>query len=159
MKKSISHLFFTFFILLSCAKNQTDVPIFSYSLSNNKIEKLTLNSLHHKEIIAFNYLHPTDTVKNVDLRYFLEKDILMINLDTFLPTKKMYNSKSLDFKIYQTTSNITKQRSLVFHKDYGLLANLALGEDYLFLKDSLSETENKAIFKEIFLELNKITIK
>ncbi len=150
MKKSFSYLFFIIFILLSCTKDQANVPIFSYSLSNNKIEKLILNSLHHKEIIAFHYLHPTDTVKNVDLRYHIEKDILMVNSDTFLPTKKMYNSKSLDFKIYQLKSNKSHGRSLVFNAQYGLLANLALGADYLFLKDSLSETENKVIFKKYF---------
>jgi len=90
------------------------------------------------------------------LKYNVEGNFLISDFDTFLATKKVYNSKSLEFNIYQRKE--INNRTLFFNKKYGLLSSIAYGTDFLFLKDSISVNTKELIFKELFLNLNKINI-
>ncbi|QTE23013.1 hypothetical protein [Polaribacter cellanae] len=156
MKKVILYAVFFSLIILSCKKQEVDLPIFSYSLLKHDVKNFKLHINEKKSTIYYEYLHQKDTIKKILLKYNSDKDILISDLDTFHFNKKVYNSKSLKFKFYQRKENTSHNRFLVFNENYGLLANLAYGADCLFLKDSISITDKELLFKELFLQLNKI---
>ena len=54
---------------------------------------------------------------------------------------------------------ILNNYNLFFNTKYGLLSSITFGGDYLFLKDSIALNTKELIFKELFLNLNKINIK
>ncbi|TMM31469.1 hypothetical protein FDT66_05770 [Polaribacter aestuariivivens] len=156
MKKVIVSIVFISLLIFSCKRKQVDVPIFSYSILNDSVKNFKLNINEKQATIYYEYLHQNDSIKKLYLTYNNDKDILISNLDTFHFNKKTYNSKSLQFKFYQKKEINNHNRSLVFNENYGLLANLAYGSDYLFLKDSISKTDKKLLFKALFYDLNKI---
>ncbi|MDP5105983.1 MAG: hypothetical protein NWQ31_07415 [Polaribacter sp.] len=142
--------------VISCAKEEKNIPIFGYSLHNDKIQKLKLNRIQKNNIKYFEYINSNDSIKDLKVIFNPEKDFLLVDMDTFYVTKNRYNSKVLEFKMYQTKENKSHNRTLVFNDTYGLLASLANGADFIFLKDSVSSNDRTIIFKEIFLDLNKI---
>lgn len=147
---------FGFLILFFFACEEQNQTIFLHFLYTEKVEKLTLHINKENECVTYNYLHKNDSIKNIEVKYHLKKDVLTIDKDTFLSTFKRYVTKNYDFKMYQKNEIKSHQRTLVFHKKYGLLCNTGFGADFLFFKDSLQLPETKMIFKEIILELNKI---
>ena len=147
------------FFLISCGRKEKNSPVYGYSLQADSIKKFTLNSIKKEGLINFEYRNQIDSLSNIDLKYNLEGNFLIADFDTFLATEKVYNSKSLDFRIYQIKEIKSHNRTLFFNTKYGLLSSIAFGADYLFLKDSISFTTKELIFKELFLELNKINIK
>lgn len=146
------------FFIFSCGRKENNITIFSYSLSHNKIQNLKLNINKSNDIFDFEYLNSKDSTRRLRLKYNLEKDVLISDFDTFLPTIKTYQSQDLVYKIYQTKVVRSHNRTLVFNKDYGLLANITYGANSVFLKYSLSKNKTDLIFKEVFLSLNKINI-
>ncbi|QTD37772.1 hypothetical protein JL193_00205 [Polaribacter batillariae] len=156
MKKVILRTVFISLLIFSCKRKQVDIPIFSYSILNDSVKNFKLNVNEKEPIIHYEYFHQKDTIKRLFFKYNSDKDLLISNLDTFYFNKKTYNSKSLQFKFYQKKEINSHKRFLVFNKNYGLLANLAYGSDYLFLKDSISEMDKKLLFKALFYDLNKI---
>ncbi|WP_397446250.1 hypothetical protein [Polaribacter sp. R77954] len=153
MKKQLIILWFVIGIISCQEKNQT---IFLHALHTEKVEKLNLKIDKKGEFTSYNYVHQKDTLNNIDLKYYTKEDVLMIEKDTFLVTKKKYVTKNYDYKMYQKNEMNTPLRTLVFDKKYGLLCSTGFGADFLFFKDSLPLPETKLIFKQIILELNKI---
>ena len=149
-------LLFVIIFVVSCAKEENNIPIFGYSLQHNKVQKLKLIIKELDSSKEFDYVNATDSIKNIKIIYNLEKDFLLSEIDTFYVIKNIYNSKNLVFKMYQSKEIKSHNRTLVFNKDYGLLASLAIGADFIFLKDSIANIESTEVFKEIFLDLNKI---
>ena len=96
-------------------------------------------------------------MKNINLQHHLKKDILITATDTFYPTKTYYKSKNYDFKLYQN-KQIENNTTLVFNTDYGLFATLVYEANFLFLKDSITETDKEIIYKQLFLNLNTINL-
>ena len=142
--------------LVSCGRKESNIPIYGYSLHKDSIKKITLNIIKKEGLINFEYRREVDSLISLDLKYNVEGNFLISDLDTFLATKKVYNSKSLEFNIYQRKE--INNRTLFFNKKYGLLSSIAYGTDFLFLKDSISVNTKELIFKELFLNLNKINI-
>lgn len=157
MKKIFFYIIVSF-ILVSCNRSQNNIPIFLHALSKKNIEKFTLKSIQREGFISFNYLQKKDTIKNIDLKYMKEKDIIITNLDTFITTKKHYKSKTLSYTIYKHKLHKSHNRFLVFNKNYGLFANLASGANFLFLRDTISSYTKGVIFKELFLQVHKINV-
>ncbi|MHB0755760.1 hypothetical protein [Polaribacter sp. M15] len=153
MKKQLIILLMLVCMISCTEKNQT---VFLHTLNTEKIEKLNLNIDNKDDFIAYNYIHKNDTIKNINLKYYSKKDMLMIEKDTFLITNKRYITKNYDYKMYQTNEMKTHLRTLIFHKKYGLLCSTGFGADFLFFKDSLQLPETKMIFKQIILALHKI---
>ena len=58
--------------------------------------------------------------------------------------------------MYQGKEVKGAKKILVFNEKYGLLASLAIGENYLFLKDSITATTKEVLYKELYIELNKV---
>tara|TARA_B100000809_G_scaffold2651_1_gene3026 strand:+ start:25690 stop:26163 length:474 start_codon:yes stop_codon:yes gene_type:complete len=142
--------------LVSCGRKESNIPIYGYSLHKDSIKKITLNIIKKEGLINFEYRREVDSLISLDLKYNVEGNFLISDFDTFLATKKVYNSKSLEFNIYQRKE--INNRTLFFNKKYGLLSSIAYGTDFLFLKDSISVNTKELIFKELFLNLNKINI-
>ena len=142
--------------LVSCGRKESNIPIYGYSLHKDSIKKITLNIIKKEGLINFEYMREVDSLISLDLKYNVEGNFLISDFDTFLATKKVYNSKSLEFNIYQRKE--INNRTLFFNKKYGLLSSIAYGRDFLFLKDSISVNTKELIFKELFLNLNKINI-
>ncbi|WP_299665780.1 hypothetical protein [uncultured Polaribacter sp.] len=158
MKRVSFYVLLLSFFMFSCDRNKSNIPIFSYKLQKEGVQKLKLGINEKENQINFEYLHEKDTVKEIFLKYNPEIDVLILELDTFQHIDKSYDSKSLNFKMYQSKNSKEQDRSLVFNSKYGLLASLAYGADFLFLKDSVSTNDKELIFKGIFLEMNKIHI-
>jgi hypothetical protein len=144
--------------LVSCGTKERNIPIYRYSLHKDSIKKITLNIIKEEGFINFKYRHELDSLINLDLKYNLEGNFLISDFDTFSATKKVYNSKSLEFKIYQIKEINSHNHTLFFNEKYGLLSSIAYGADFLFLKDSIYANTKELIFKELFLNLNKINI-
>jgi len=142
--------------LVSCGRKQSNIPIYGYSLHKDSIKKITLNIFKKEGLINFKYRREVDSLISLDLKYNVEGNFLISDFDTFLATKKVYNSKSLEFNIYQRKE--INNKTLFFNNKYGLLSSIAYGTDFLFLKDSISVNTKELIFKELFLNLNKINI-
>jgi hypothetical protein len=158
MKNVKFYVLVVIFVFFSCESEQNNISVFSYSLQNESIQKLKLNTNKKGDFKIFKYQYSQDSIKSIDLKYNLDRDFLITGIDTFLVQKNTYNSKSLAFKMYQTKEVTSHNRTLVFNENYGLLASLAVGADFIFLKDSLANKDKNVIFKEIFLNLNKVNM-
>ena len=140
--------------LTSC--NEKSKVVYLHTLQTEKIEELALQIDKNTETIEYTYLHQSGSTKNMVLKYQPKKDILNIDKDTFLASPKKYETKQYEYKMYQKKDLKSHNRTLVFHKKYGLLCSTGYKADFLFFKDSLQLPETKMIFKEIILELNKV---
>jgi len=158
MKSVKFYLLVIVFVALSCESEQKNVSVFRYSLQNDSIQKLKLNTNNKPDLKIFKYELLQDSLKNTDFKYNLERDYLIFDIDTFIVQENTYKSKSFEFKMYQTKEVTSQNRTLVFNENYGLLASLAIGADFIFLKDSIANKDKNVIFKEIFLNLNKVNI-
>ena len=158
MKKIFLSTLLISLILFSCEKKENNIPIYSYSLLTDNVKSFKLKISEKESTIGFEYLHENDSIRRLYLKYNKKNDVLISRFDTFHSSKKTYKFKKVNFKIYQRKVVQSHNRSLVFNERYGLLSNLAYGADYLFLKDSISKIDKEVLFKELFLQLNKINI-
>jgi len=156
------NVFFYFLLIIlfiiSCGRNEKDIPIYSYSLATDSVHNFNLNSNTKNIRTNFEYLHKKDTLRNLSIVYDNELDVLIYGSDTLQSTNRIYNAKSLKFKYYRKKAAVNHHRFLVFNEKYGLLSNLAYGANYLFLKDSISKSDKELVFKKLFLQVNKINI-
>ena len=140
----------------SCSKKQQDVPVFKYSLEQRDPEYYLLNSDLSDGLAVFEYINVKDARQKLDLKFIIEKAALNLNRETYALTPKTYSSASLDFKMYQKKDVKNNISTLVFHKDYGLLASVSAKTNFVLLKDTITVLEKEVFFKELFINLNKI---
>tara|TARA_B110000091_G_scaffold180226_1_gene196938 strand:- start:1488 stop:1967 length:480 start_codon:yes stop_codon:yes gene_type:complete len=158
MKKIAFYSVLASLLVFSCSRKENNVSIFVYSLDKDSVKNMFLDIDKKGLVYSFDYSQTKDSINNLSLRYNPKKEVLIYDLDTFFSIKNAFNSKSYEFKMYQTKEIKSHKRTLVFNTDYGLFATLAYGADFLFLKDSISKSDSNIIFKGIILELNKINI-
>jgi hypothetical protein len=144
--------------IYSCGNNNTSETIFLHSLQNDKIEKLSFTKIKNEALIEYNYTNDKDSIKNIFLKYDSNKNVLISDLDTFLITNKIFKTKKVNFGMYQSREIKSHYRTFVFNEDYGLFATLGYGANFLFLKDSTSAIQREIIYKQLFLNLNEISI-
>lgn len=154
MKNLMCSLFLIIFIFISCGENEKNIPIYGYQLGQSKIQKLKLNIHKTDPFITFAYAQKNDSLKNINLKYDVQKDIIIAALDTFYKTDKIYPSKSLKYKMYQLKKDETRLKTFVFHENYGIIASLGFGIDQIFLKDSVTPIVKEFIFKDLFINVN-----
>ena len=140
----------------SCSKKQQDVPVFKYALEQKDSEYYVLNSELNNGVAVFKYVNAKDILQNLDLKFIIEKESLNLNQETYTITSKTYNSASLEFKMYQKKDVKNNISTLVFNKDYGLLASVSAKANFVLLKDTVTALEKEVFFKELFINLNKI---
>ena len=92
----------------------------------------------------------------LDLKFIIEKESLNLNQETYTITSKTYSSASLEFKMYQKKDVKNNISTLVFNKEYGLLASVSAKANFVLLKDTVTALEKEVFFKELFINLNKI---
>ena len=140
----------------SCSKKQQDVPVFKYALEQKDSEYYLLNSDLKNGVAVFKYANANDVPQNLDLKFNIEKESLNLNQETYTLTLKTYSSSSLEFKMYQKKDVKNNISTLVFNKDYGLLASVSAEANFVLLKDTITALEKEMFFKELFINLNKI---
>jgi len=144
--------------IFSCDDSTTSETIYLHSLQNNKIEKLSFNKIKNDGLIEYSYTNDKDAIKNIFLKYDKNKNVLITDLDTFLVTNKSFKTKKVNFEMYQSKEIKSHNTTFVFNEDYGLFATLGYGANFLFLKDSTSANQKEIIYKQLFLNLNKINV-
>lgn len=147
------------FILYSC--NQKEIVLeklyVHQSVSNELTYKhsLLLNIEDKDSVIDYTYL-AKDSIKNLRFRYHVKKDILLVN-NVFIPTNKKFLLKDKEFKIYSYSENnsTSHPRFILFRKEYGIMANVAYGADFIFMKDSIIRIRDLNIFDKIISKINE----
>ena len=116
---------------------------------------LLLNIEDKDSVIDYTYL-AKDSVKNLRFRYHVKKDILLLN-NVFIPTNKKFLLKDKEFKIYSDSENnsTSHPRFILFRKEYGIMANVAYGADFIFMKDSIIKIKDLNIFNKIISKINE----
>jgi len=143
-------------LFFSCSKKQQDIPVYKYALEQKYSEYYVLNSYLKNGIAVFKYANTNDVLQNLDLKFNIEKESLNLNQETHTLTLKTYSSASLEFKMYQKKDVKNNISTLVFNKDYGLLASFSAKANFVLLKDTVTALEKEVFFKELFINLNKI---
>ena len=114
--KNINTICILFVLLIvSCTEKERNIPVFVYALEKNEVEKYVLKIHRDKTIINFEYLNLKDSTNKLDLKYVIKKELLKSNFETFFPTNKTYNSKSLKFDMFRTKES---KNTLFFNKNY-----------------------------------------
>jgi hypothetical protein len=97
-----------------------------------------------------------DSQKNISFSYHVNKDVLLLD-GAFIATNKKFLLNDKEYKIYSglefnSTSN---PRFILFRKEYGILANVAYGADFIFMKDSIIGIRDLNIFNKILSKINE----
>jgi hypothetical protein len=145
-----------FFLCCSCGSEGENDLTFKYALETNKVEKYLLNTKKNDSIFYYEYRNLNDTLPLYDFDYILDKEQLQLKDKTFLYAKENYNSGSYKFKIFQIKGSNTGMRTLVFNQNYGLLASVEFGANFIFSKDSLTPKIKELTFKKIFRSINNL---
>jgi hypothetical protein len=145
-----------FFLCCSCGSEEENVLTFKYALETNKVEKYLLNTQKNDSIFQYEYRNLNDTLPLYNFDYMLDKEQLQLKDKTFLAAKENYNSGSFKFKIFQIKDSNTGIRTLVFNENYGLLASVEFGENFIFSRDSLTPKIKELTFKKIFRSINNL---
>jgi hypothetical protein len=156
MKNPYFYALSLFFLCCSCGSEVENVLTFKYALETNKVEKYLLNTQKNDSIFYYEYRNLNDSLPLYDFDYILDKEQLQLKDKTFLSAKENYNSGSFKFKIFQIKGSNTGIRTLVFNENYGLLASVEFGENFIFSKDSLTPKIKELTFKKIFRSINNL---
>ena len=159
--KVLKCLFFVFLVISLSCKNDIknmDGPILGYLLRNDEVNNFTVSINKNNELIEYNYIHNKDHFRKINLKYNEENDFLISGSDTLNSINCSYRFKSSEFKMYQIKEKRSHISTFVFNNEYGVLAKLGSKSHLLLLKDSLSKIDKEVLFKELFLQLNKINI-
>jgi hypothetical protein len=158
MKYTYFYFLSLFFLLSSCDRKEENVLIFKYALETDTCEKYVLNTKKNDSIFYFQYRNLKDTGSLYDLNYIVGKEQLKLQSKTFLATEENYNSESFKFNIFEIKDSNTVLRTLVFNENYGLLASIGFGENFIFSKDSITPKIKELTFKKIFRSINNLKV-
>ena len=145
--------------LFSCdQKELISEKLYVHQFVSNELvyrHSLVLTIEPKDSVINYSYL-AKDSQKNISFSYHVNKDVLMVD-DTFIPTNKKFLLNDKEYKIYSglefnSTSN---PRFILFKKEYGILANVAYGADFIFMKDSIIGIRDLNIFNKIVSKINE----
>jgi hypothetical protein len=106
-------------------------------------------------VINYSYL-AKDSQKNISFSYHVNKDVLLLD-GAFIPTNKKFYLDDTEYKIYNYSENNSNShpRFILFRKEYGILANVAYGADFIFMKDSIIGIRDLNIFNKIISKINE----
>jgi len=155
MKLSDIFLLIIVFFLVSCNKKNNE-KVIVFNVVTNKNFNLSLSIKNKDTIIDYKYLYK-EKIKNLGFRYYIKKDVLVGDDIFFLKNKKI-NYKNIDFKLYGLSVGnglVSHPRMIFFNKEYGILANVAYGDSFLFLKDSISKLEREQLFNKIISKIEE----
>jgi len=158
MKYTYFYFLSLFFLVSSCDRKEENVLIFKYALETDTTEKYVLNTKKNDSIFYFQYRNLNDMGSLYDLNYIVDKEQLKLQSKTFLATEENYNSESFKYNIFEIKDSNTVLRTLVFNENYGLLASIGFGENFIFSKDSITPKIKELTFKKIFRSINNLKV-
>ena len=158
MKYTYFYFLSLFFLLSSCDGKEENILIFKYALETNTTQKYVLNTKKTDAILYFQYRNLKDTGSLYDLNYIVGKAQLKLQSKTFLATEENYNSENFKFNIFQIKASNTVLRTLVFNENYGLLASIGFGENFIFSKEAITPKIKELTFKKIFRSINNLKV-
>jgi hypothetical protein len=158
MKYTYFYFLSLFFLVSSCDRKEENVLIFKYALETDTTEKYVLNIKKNDSIFYFQYRNLNDTGSLYDLNYIVGKEQLKLQSKTFLATEENYNSERFKYNIFEIKDSNTVLRTLVFNENYGLLASIGFGENFIFSKDSITPKIKELTFKKIFRSINNLKV-
>jgi hypothetical protein len=158
MKYTYFYFLSLFFLVSSCDRKEENVLIFKYALETDTTEKYVLNIKKNDSIFYFQYRNLNDTGSLYDLNYIVGKEQLKLQSKTFLATEENYNSESFKYNIFEIKDSNIVLRTLVFNENYGLLASIGFGENFIFSKDSITPKIKELTFKKIFRSINNLKV-
>ena len=145
--------------LFSCnQKELISEKLYVHQFVSNELvyrHSLVLTIEPKDSVINYSYL-AKDSQKNISFSYHVNKDVLMVD-DTFIPTNKKFLLNDKEYKIYSGLefSSTSNPRFILFKKEYGILANVAYGADFIFMKDSIIGIRDLNIFNKILSKINE----
>jgi hypothetical protein len=158
MKYTYFYFLSLFFLVSSCDRKEENVLIFKYALETDTTEKYVLNTKKNDSIFYFQYRNLNDTGSLYDLNYIVGKEQLKLQSKTFLATEENYNSERFKYNIFEIKDSNIVLRTLVFNENYGLLASIGFGENFIFSKDSITPKIKELTFKKIFRSINNLKV-
>tara|TARA_B110000240_G_scaffold186926_1_gene224090 strand:+ start:723 stop:1202 length:480 start_codon:yes stop_codon:yes gene_type:complete len=158
MKYTYFYFLSLFFLVSSCDRKEENVLIFKYALETDTTEKYVLNIKKNDSIFYFQYRNLNDTGSLYDLNYIVGKEQLKLQSKTFLATEENYNSERFKYNIFEIKDSNNVLRTLVFNENYGLLASIGFGENFIFSKDSITPKIKELTFKKIFRSINNLKV-
>jgi|TARA_B110000977_G_scaffold116802_1_gene150923 hypothetical protein len=158
MKYTYFYFLSLFFLVSSCDRKEENVLIFKYALETDTTEKYVLNIKKNDSIFYFQYRNLNDTGSLYDLNYIVGKEQLKLQSKTFLATEENYNSERFKYNIFEIKDSNIVLRTLVFNENYGLLASIGFGENFIFSKDSITPKIKELTFKKIFRSINNLKV-
>ena len=158
MKYTYFYFLSLFFLVSSCDRKEENDLIFKYALETDTTEKYVLNIKKNDSIFYFQYRNLNDTGSLYDLNYIVGKEQLKLQSKTFLATEENYNSERFKYNIFEIKDSNIVLRTLVFNENYGLLASIGFGENFIFSKDSITPKIKELTFKKIFRSINNLKV-
>ncbi|MFL3660571.1 MAG: hypothetical protein ACI6PN_02355 [Polaribacter sp.] len=145
-------------LLFSCTSKETDVAVFKYSLEGVAVESYLLNTAGNDSLMLFSYQNLKDSIPFSDVSYAYHTQELRFRGSTFSSTGTEYEFENLVFTMYQEKTSNANLVTLVFNENYGLLASLGFGENFIFSKELMIPKIKEYNFKRLFRSLNNIII-
>ena len=145
--------------LFSCnQKELISEKLYVHQFVSNELvyrHSLVLTIEPKDSVINYSYL-AKDSQKNISFRYDVNKDFLIV-VDSFIPSKKKFFLDDTEYKIYSDSENnsTSHPRFILFRKEHGILANVAYGADFVFMKDSVIKIKDLNIFNKILSNINE----
>ena len=145
-------------LLLSCTSKEIDVAVFKYSLEGVAVESNLLNTVRNDSLMLFSYQNLKDSIPFNNVSYAYHTQELSYRGSTFSSTGTEYEFENLVFTMYQEKTSNANLITLVFNENYGLLASLGFGENFIFSKELMIPKIKEYNFKRLFRSLNNIII-
>ena len=145
--------------LFSCdQKELISEKLYVHQFVSNELvyrHSLVLTIEPKDSVIDYSYL-AKDSQKNLSFRYHVNKDVLLVD-GAFIPSKKKFFLDDTEYKIYSDSENNSNShpRFILFRKEHGILANVAYGADFVFMKDSVIKIKDLNIFNKILSNINE----
>lgn len=145
-----------FAICFSCKEKPLDITskkVYGFSLASNNFQKYELKKVITDSVMQYNYHHNKNKNGNLFVNYDKKANLIKGKFGTFIKEDYSYNYRGFTFDFYNTRKKGMKSSTILFNKDYGILATQTYGVSFLFLKDSLSVKKNKELFDNISASL------
>jgi len=136
----------------SCKEKPLNIEatkVYGFSMASKNFQKYELKKSENDSILKFHYQHQKSNQGDLVIDYNKNEDQIVTQFGKFLKENYSYTYRGYEFVFYNTKLKGAKNSTILFNKDYGVLATQTSRVSFLFLKDSLSAGKNKEIFDNI----------
>lgn len=151
--KKIIFIVVSVLMFISCNKEKKTL-VYGYSVLKEKFQTYTLNIVETDSVTEYKYYHKKHKEGNLFLKFKKKENIITADFGVFSMIDKSFVYKNLKFYFYRVTKKGSRPATILFHKDYGLLASSTTGASFVFLKEQLSKEKNNMLFNEMKAVVN-----